>query len=404
MKRSIILSAVAVALLVSAPAWAAAPFGSFGGKVGGGNSGAGMLPLHGWALDDSGIASVDILVDGIVAGRAHYGRSRPGVLQRYPSFPNAATSGFAWQLDTTHYLNGTHTVTARVKSNTGEVVTLEPRVFLFHNLEHNLAPFGKIEFPQSNGELRGNCDLADPSRRYSVISGYALDAGTREDDTGVGYVELMIDRAIWANSQIDCRYSLDEGGLSDCYGLRRLDVERIFPSLKDSPHSGFRFVLDIGVLVNFFGYTPGSHILTIRAGDHADQVRNIAEIPVTFSCDQDLGNENSIGDIDLPVPGVLLGNVVTATGWALDWEGVSGVRILVDGRDIGFATFGIIPRDEVNLLYPGYPDSLAPGWQFALDTRTLSNGQHFLEAIVVDSLGAETHIGKRRIVVRNPRP
>ena len=45
MKRNVIL-VLAVALSISAPVWAAKPFGQFGGKVGGGNAGAGMLPLR----------------------------------------------------------------------------------------------------------------------------------------------------------------------------------------------------------------------------------------------------------------------------------------------------------------------------------------------------------------------
>ena len=141
MKRNIVLTAIAVALLGSAPSWAAAPFGSFGGKVGGGNSGAGLIPLHGWALDDNGIEAVDVLVDGLVAGRADYGRSRPGVTAQHPGYPDSALPGFAFELDTTRYLNGNHTVSIRVKSKAGEIKTLNNRVFQFVNVTQNLAPF-----------------------------------------------------------------------------------------------------------------------------------------------------------------------------------------------------------------------------------------------------------------------
>jgi N-acetylmuramoyl-L-alanine amidase len=397
MKRNIILSA-AVALL-SVPAWAAPPFGSFGGIVGGANAGAGLLPLHGWALDDNGVQAVDILVDGVLAGRAQYGRARAGVTAKFPGFPDSEAPGFAFELDTTRYLNGRHTVTVRVRSEAAEVVTLQPRTFQFQNTEHNLVPFGTIEFPRPQAELRGKCNLADPNRRFSVVSGYALDAGVTPDDYGVGYVELMIDRAVWANSQVDCRFSAIEGGLSDCYGIRRVDIERIFPSLKDSPHSGFRFVLDVGLLMAV-GYTPGSHILTVRAGDHANQVKNIAEIGVTFSCDEDGANENSFGQIDLPRNGLLHHDVIQVSGWALDWEGISTINVLVDGHFAGFASGGI-PRPDVTPTFPGFPESAAPGWSFNLDTRDYSNGQHFIDVIVVDDLGVETFIGRRRFVINN---
>jgi N-acetylmuramoyl-L-alanine amidase len=403
MKRYVIVSLIAVALLAAVPGWAASPFGSFGGVVGGGNSGAGLLPLSGWALDDNGILAVDILVDGIVAARANYGRARAGVTARFPGLPDSANPGFALQLDTTHYLNGLHTVTARVKSRAGEVAFLEPRVINFTNVTHDLAPFGAIEFPKPQAEMRGTCDL-DPAaqRRLAVVSGYALDAGITPADTGVGYVELLIDRASFANSDVDCTFSTTAGGYADCYGIRRVDIEKVYPSLKDSPHSGFRFVLDIGALVGAGIYSQGAHVLTIRAGDHASQISNMAEIPVTFVCDQNLPNEGSVGDIDLPANGLLYHGVVTTSGWALDFNGVQSVQILVDGYPVGNAIYGF-PRPDVFQLsyYPGFPNGGAPGWQFPLDTTKLSNGEHFLEVIVTDLKGATTDIGKRRFVVNN---
>jgi N-acetylmuramoyl-L-alanine amidase len=400
MKRNVILFAAVAILLASVPSWAAAPFGAFDGILGGGNSGAGAIPLIGWALDDNGVRAVDILVDGVVAGRALYGMTRPRVTARFPGFPDSAAPGWGFQLDSTHYLNGLHTVTVQVTSKAGEVVTLAPKRLQFHNVEHNLAPFGLIEFPRPHAELRGRCDTDNPNRLFSVVSGFALDAGTTEDDYGVGYVELLIDRALWYNSQVDCFSSVVTGGLTECYGIRRTDIEQVYPTLKDAPHSGFRFVLDVGSLITDFGYTPGSHVLTIRAGDHASQVRNIGEIVVNFSCIEDEGNESSFGDVDEPRNGLLYHGTVQATGWALDLEGVKAVKILVDGTFIGFATLGIA-RPDVNFFFPGYPQSAAAGWQFALDTRQFSDGEHFLDAVVVDNAGVETYIGRRRIVIDN---
>jgi hypothetical protein len=407
MKRNVLLYAVAVVLLASAPALAAPPFGSFGGIVGGGNAGSGLLPLHGWALDDNGIQAVDILVDGLVAGRASYGRARAGVTARFPGLPDSALPGFAFELDTTRYLNGLHSVAVRIRSRAGEVVTLPARTIQFSNVEHVLAPFGTIEFPKPQAEMRGTCDFVTPQRRFSVVSGYALDAGTQDDDSGVAYVELLIDRAVLWRSDLHCGFNNTLGGPVNCYGIRRLDIERNFPGLKDSPHAGFRFVLDIGALVTALPpaeppYTQGGHVITVRAGDHANSVRNIAEIPVTFSCDQNLPNENSVGDIDLTLRGLLYHGVISVTGWALDWEGVQSVQVLVDGFPIGNAVYGI-PRPDVLALsfYPGYPNLLAPGWRFDLNTQNFDNGEHFLDVIVTDVHGVTTYIGRRRFVINN---
>lgn len=408
MKRNVLLSAVALVFLVAAPAVAAPPFGSFGGIVGGGNAGSGVIPLHGWALDDNGIQAVDVLVDGLVAGRAHYGRARAGVTDRFPNFPNSALPGFAMELDTTHYLNGLHSVAVRIRSFAGEVVTLPAREIQFTNVEHVLAPFGTIEFPKPQAEMRGSCNRGVAQRRYSVVSGYALDAGTQDDDSGVAFVELMIDRAVFWRTDLHCGFDNTLGGPVNCYGIRRLDVERNFPGLKDSPHAGFRFLLDVGRLLTPEppdeepAYTQGSHLITIRAGDHANSVRNIAEIPVTFACDENLPNENSFGDIDLTLRGLLYHGVIQVTGWALDFEGVSSVQILVDGFAAGTAVYGI-PRPDVLALsfYPGYPNLLAPGWRFDLDTTKYENGEHFLDVVVTDLRGVTTYIGKRRFVINN---
>ena len=400
MKRNVILGIVLLALATGS-AQAAKPFGQFGGIVGGGNSGTGLIPLHGWALDDNGIEAVDFYVDGLPAARANYGRARPGVTLKYPNYPDSALPGFAFQLDSTRYLNGNHKVEARVRSKTGEVVTLNPRTLEFINNPATLLPFGKIEFPAHQAELRGNCNLSDSARRYSVITGYAMDLGLTDEDTGVGYVELLIDGALYSNSQTDCRYSAPEGGLSDCYGLRRTDLEPIFPHIKDAPHSGFRFVLDVGFLVSFLGYTPGSHKLTIRAGDHADQVTNIDNIFVNFACDEGILNEEGFGDIYGPKNGLTYAGTITAQGWALDWEGVREVVVVVDGEIKGAATYGL-SRPGVSALFPGYPDSAAPGWTFQIDTTKLADGKHDLEILVRDDVGGETYIGKRTFTVYNP--
>jgi hypothetical protein len=130
-------------------------------------------------------------------------------------------------------------------------------------------------------------------------------------------------------------------------------------------------------------------------------VRNIQEITVTFTCDEDLGNEESLGEIRRPLPGNLYGGVIQVDGWALDWEGVDEIVVLVDGFEVGLADRGHGDA-KVTSRYPGYPDSAAPRFLFALDTTRLSNGEHFLEILVRDDLGDDTFIGKRRIVVGNP--
>ncbi|MGD2116396.1 MAG: hypothetical protein PVG07_15180 [Acidobacteriota bacterium] len=401
MKSKTLVTILAIGLLAAIPARAEQPFGFFDGRVGGGNSGSGLVPLTGWALDDDGVRAVDVFVDGRIAGRATYGANRPGVTARHPGFPDSGAAGFRLQLDTTRYLNGLHTVEARVTSETGERRFLNPVQLQITNTTHLLAPFGEIEFPRPSADLYGTCDMAASPRRLTAVTGWTLDAGVETGDMGVGYVELLIDGAMFANSRIDCFFSdtVENQGLTNCYGLRRFDLERIYPSLRNAPQSGYRFVMDIGALIDF-GFDEGHHVLTVRVGDIAGQVANVDEIPVTFLCDNRIGNEEGFGWISPPRPGNIGDGVLEVTGWALDWEGVDRVLIYVDGSQVGQATLGFgTPR--VAERYPGYPDNAAAGWRLQFDSNEFSDGRHGIQAVAVDERGRSTLLGEREFVIDN---
>ncbi len=401
MRRNIFFLGIAAALVaaVATPVHAASPFGFFDGQKGGGNGAAGVIGLIGWALDDDGIEAVDIYVDGVLAGRALYGFNRPGVGDMFPGFPDGDNAGWTFSLNTTRYPNGLHTVTPQAISATGERTNLNSRVFEVLNTTHNLVPFGAVDQPRPHAELFGTCDPLAINRRLTVVSGWALDVGIEQNDTGVGYVELLIDGTIFGNTRTDCFFEPFFGGFTQCYGLRRLDIERAFPDVRDAPHAGFRFVMDIGALIEF-GYVEGFHVLSIRSGDVNANSSEFAEVPVTFLCDDRVGNQGSFGAIDLPVDGLLFEGVVAFTGFALDFEGVDRVRIFVDGFAVGDAVYGL-PRPVVSANNPGFPDTAFPGWSFVLDTRTLSNEMHDLQVVVIDDAGFSTQIGERTFHVEN---
>lgn len=401
MRQRAILALFIGLLLAAGAADAAPPFGSFGGKAGGGNSGTGTIGLTGWALDDDGVRAVDIFVDGVPVGRAHYGRNRPGVSRLHPGFPDSDGAGFGFVLDTTRFLNGLHEVQARVTSKTGERRFLNSQHIEFLNTTALLDPFGEIEFPRRNAELYGTCDLAASPRRLTSVLGWVLDAGVEDTDMGVGYVELLIDGSIFANSRVDCFFSPsgENRGPTQCYGLRRLDVERFYPTLPNGPLSGFRFVMDIGALIDF-GYAEGNHVLTIRSGDVAASVTRVDSIPVTFLCDNRIGNEEGFGYIAPIQPANISDGIVEASGWALDWEGVDRVTVSVDGIEVGDATLGV-STPAVSSRYPGYPGNAAAGWRIQFDSTQFSDGRHDLQAVITDEDGRTTLIGERKFVLDN---
>jgi hypothetical protein len=410
MKRSQLLGRVFVRCLLTlglltvglaVPAAAQAPFGSLGGIVGGGTNATGVAPLHGWCLDNNAIAAVDIYVDGNIVARAQYGKRRPDVERAFPGYPDSANAGFSFQLDTTRFLNGQHVVQPRCISSDGGATFVRSKVFEFSNNSHNLVPFGRIDFPNRNAQLFGRCDILDDQRRYSIVEGWVLDLGVEIGDAGVGYVELLIDGSIFANTRLNCDFVPEAGGLTNCYGLERPDLEQAYPGVLDAPNAGYRFAMDIGQLIDF-GFNRGQHTLTIRSGDIAGQVADVAEIPVVFLCDEDILNEGSFGRIGRPVDGSSFAGTINMVGWALDWEGVRTIEISIDGVKVGEAIQNG-ERAGVTARYPGYPDSLRPGFGFLLDTTDFANGQHQVQVHVIDNAvpSARTLIGERTFRINN---
>lgn len=86
---------------------------SLGGTV------SGITPVEGWPFDDAKVATVEIMVDGIVNGTANYGSSRQDVADAYPHA--SANVGFSYALDTSKYSNGPHVLNVRVTDGAGNV-------------------------------------------------------------------------------------------------------------------------------------------------------------------------------------------------------------------------------------------------------------------------------------------
>jgi hypothetical protein len=72
----------------------------------------GTVNVAGWYLDGSGVASIDILVDGILKGQASYGDARPDVKNAYPEY-GSTNCGYHYALNVTHLPNGPHVIQVR---------------------------------------------------------------------------------------------------------------------------------------------------------------------------------------------------------------------------------------------------------------------------------------------------
>ncbi|MEM6456371.1 MAG: hypothetical protein AAF772_14860, partial [Acidobacteriota bacterium] len=378
MKRTHLLFSALLALLLAGPVAAQVTTvdGFFDGLPPGFNNVQGAVPLTGWVTVNTTDPNVQfsrviIQVDGIDIGQANYGQPRTEV----PNLPAGSRVGFGYILNSTRFLNEFHNVTvvAETLNNlTGERERFDVfphRRYQFSNNATNLVPFGEIDFPNPAAELYGACDLTNPFRRYAIFEGWTLDLGVTDEDTGIGFVELLLDGTILANSRRDCAFNADAGLLSNCYGLPRLDIENQYPFAFNAPLAGFRFLVDVGFLVAATPISEGSHIMAIRVGDQSNQIQEVDTINVSFQCIENIDNEGSFGFIEQPRIGREYSGVIDIRGWALDFEGidvgpgidnVSGVQVYVDGVFYGSADYGLAGRPSVLERYPGYPNTRFP--------------------------------------------
>ena len=93
---------------------------------------SGIFNLFGWALVDGGpIDRVEIYIDGEYIGNAVYGVPRPDVAADYPGRDGEPNFGYSFQLDTSLYGNGPHTLSVVAYSLSGSEGYLIPETLSF---------------------------------------------------------------------------------------------------------------------------------------------------------------------------------------------------------------------------------------------------------------------------------
>lgn len=430
-------------------------------------------PVAGWAIDDSGVDHLDVLIDGQVVagavccnvpgepssgsigGSARYGGQRPDVHAAFPDVPNSLYSAFEANIDTTQLVNGIHVITVRVTDNQGASRVIGSRTVQTDNASLNLHPFGEIDSPLDESTIPPVCgtspiDCGDVSgcvpgptsacpttTALNRVNGWVLDTGARLDFGETGYVELLIDGVVIANTKLNCIQAAS-GAFENCYGINRPDVEQNYPGFVNSDNAGFAFYfwaiddgeghifIEIptgsGGCQNITIISPGKHDITVRAGDTAETVApigigNQGPLSVDFTTCVLGTNRPAFGFVDNPSNDQFVCGDLDVIGWAFDSTGfscdinnTSHIDIDVDGSCA--ASPGVVPcavasRAQWCLNRPDVPPSDARvttshvGFAFTLDTTKLADSPHDLNVYATDTAGVRTLIGRRKFVVDN---
>ncbi|MEH7009815.1 Ig-like domain-containing protein [Neobacillus niacini] len=205
----------------------------------------------------------------------------------------------------------------------------------------------------------------------STVNGMIKVRGWILDTSGVSKVEVLVDGQVVGQAQ---------------YGRSRPDVLNVFPEYQNA-NAGYEFDFDTRSLTN------GSHSISVKATSKTGSTLPLQGKTVNVQ------NLLPIGFIDSPASNASISGISNVRGWFLDVSGVSKVEVLVDGRSMGQATYGISRPDVLRVL-PAYQNANA-GYEFALDTRKLTNGTHVISVRGTGKNGATTELPTKTVNVKN---
>lgn len=90
---------------------------------------------------------------------------------------------------------------------------------------------------------------------------------------------------------------------------------------------------------------------------------------------------------------------LTISGWAVAEDGIKTVSVLMDGKLMGYATYGGV-RKDVHTAYPALPDSIHSGYSYVL--KGIRYGKHEVVTVATSKLGVSRTIARFLVDRRFP--
>jgi hypothetical protein len=227
--------------------------------------------------------------------------------------------------------------------------------------------------PFSTPQIRVGIEA--PSSLNSSVIGLTTFSGWALADSGsVSSVAISIDSVSYRNAT---------------YGISRSDVCALYSST-NCPNVGWSFPVDTTAL------STGPHKLAVTVTNSTGQVYTNSS---TFTVANWTGSNPTRMSIDSPsANSTAFSGTAHFGGWALSMVStISQIAVSVDGVSYGLADYGGDRSDVCSHLY-GDPNCPNIGWNFALDTTKLADGNHTLGITSLDARGKYTTISQAFLV------
>lgn len=295
------------------------PFGAFDTPTDGAVV-TSSIPVSGWALDDTGVESVQ-LYRAVGNSLAFIGEAvfvegaRPDVADAFPGYPNHTKAGWGYML-LTNFLpegDGQYTIYATAADYDGNQTSLGSKTITVDNA-HAVKPFGTIDTPTQGGMAQGS--------QY-INFGWALTPPPKTIPIDGSTITVWIDGKPVGHP---------------VYNLYRSDIAQLFPGYNNSDGAVGYFFLDTtkyenGVhtiqwsVTDDSGYTDGigSRYFTIENNNPIDAQSSTCagdDMAVVFPDPREKtpAQSREEDDQDIPIEIDVIEPVVVKTGYAVDTE------------------------------------------------------------------------------------
>ena len=317
------------------------------------------IVITGYALSESGVKQINVLVDNNIAGKAKIGLPRPDVSKNYPDYKDNDKSGFSFPFDISKIKNGNHQIKIQEVGNDNSEIDSLYSVNVVNPAKSGIVQSQEIAqsvYP-NNSKLISRMYIDKPSDNDSVgsnvtVSGWALNA------SGIKQVNVLADGKSVGQANIN---------------LPRSDVDRKYPGYEGGMNSGFSCTFNAGNL------SAGSHSFVIQAVGNDSSMQQVSERINIIKLQSRMY-------IDKPSDNDSVGSNVTVSGWALNASGIKQVNVLADGKSVGQANINL-PRSDVDRKYPGYEGGMNSGFSCTFNAGNLSAGSH---SFVIQAVGNDS--------------
>lgn len=105
-----------------------------------------------------------------------------------------------------------------------------------------------------------------------------------------------------------------------------------------------------------------------------------------------------LGFVDQPADEALQASQLTISGWALDRQGIAQIQVLVGDNPPEALRHGV-PRPDVAVAHPDYPDSDRAGFEGFVSLAGLAAGMHVVNVVAVNRDGEQRTLARKQVWV-----